>query len=699
MDKSYFANLDGEKIGPEIWSRVEQYFAAMDTSGHLDVINASLRCYYGGTYNSTGGSAHYVSRGGKYGQLRKVRVNHVRNLGLHLLQLATSQRPSPQPVAINSDSESQESVSVARGVLDYYSRFKRIERMLRSACERAIVTGEGYIDVAWDGDLGEIIGPAADGGKPAKEGDLAFQILSALEVVRSVRPGSDGLGPWVVLIKPASRWDLIAKYVGPTDPDTLDQMPDELKKVYDALQGAPKLNDDGSKRNRRPWGAVLSRSIQTTDDCIGVFEFRHDKTPACPNGRLVRMTEGGTIFFVSDLPYEDLNVRRLSAGEIIDTPFSYGPLFDLLAIQEVIDALYSAVASNQMTFATQLIWALKSADFDYRQLSHGISLIEGNDPSSKPEPLTLTQTPKEVFDFIEQLEHSMETLSGVNATVRGNPEYSLKSGSALALVQSQAIQFASTLQQQYAQLVEDVYTDMLALLQMHAQNQRQIVVMGKFNQPYVTSYQGSDLSGVKRVIVDAGPAVAQTTAFKTEVARDLLQNGVITTADEYLSVVNTGRIEPMVEGPNAELMLIQKENEMMKENKPVFAVPIDKHATHIMQHRAAIADPNVRNDPDRIKVVSDHIQQHVQFLADPALAQLMMVLGETPLMAAGGMPPPPPGSSMGKPPGDPKMGHKGRPPPGSNPPAPGSQPQSPPPHQAGQPKMPRSAAPGDDQTE
>lgn len=697
MDKQYFATLDGDKIGPEIWSRVEEYFRCMDTSGHLDVINASLRCYYGGTYNSTGGSAHYVSRGGKYGQLRKVRVNHVRNLGLHLLQLATSQRPSPQPVAINSDSESQEAVAVARGVLDYYSRYKRIERLLRSAVERAIVTGEGYIDVAWDGDLGEITGPAADdGGKPAKEGDLAFQVLSALEVVRSVRPGSDGLGPWVVLIKPASRWDLIAKYVGPTDPDTMDQMPDELKKVYDALQGAPKLNDDGAKRNRRPWGAVLSRSIQTTDDCIGVFEFRHDKTPACPNGKLVRMTEGGTIFFVSDLPYDDLNVRRLSAGEIIDTPFSYGPLFDLLAIQEVIDALYSAVSSNQMTFATQLIWALKSADFDYRQLSHGISLIEGNDPSSKPEPLSLTQTPAEVFKFIEQLEHSMETLSGVNATVRGNPEYSLKSGSALALVQSQAIQFASTLQQQYAQLVEDVYTDMLALLQMHAQNKRQIVVMGKFNQPYVTSYQGADLQGVKRVIVDAGPAVAQTTAFKTEVARDLLQNGVITTADEYLSVVNTGRIEPMVEGPNAELMLIQKENELLKQAQEVHAIPIDKHATHIIQHRAAMADPSVRNDPNRIKVVSDHIQQHVQFLADPMLAQLMLVLGETPLQPMGvpGVLPP-----AGPSPGDAKMGPKGKPPPGSNPPAPNGQPQSPPPRMAGQPKMPKPAQPGDGQTQ
>lgn len=688
MADQYFANLEGDKIGPELWDRVEQYFRAMDTSGHLDVINASFRCYYGQTYNSTGGSAHYLSRSGKYGQLRRVRVNHVRNLGLHLLQLSTSQRPAPQPVAINSDSESQEAAVVAKGVLDYYSRFKRVERLLRAAAERAIVTGEGYIDVSWDGDEGEIIGPPPmEGAKPLKEGDLRFRVYSALEVVRSVRPGSDGIGQWVVLINPESRWDLIAKYTGVTNKDQADALterasaePDgpasEVKKIYDALQGAPKLNDDGAKRNRRPWGAVLSRSIQTSDDCIAVYEFRHAKTPACPNGRLVKMTEGGTVFFTSDLPYEDLNVRRLSAGELIDTPFSYGPLFDLLAIQEVIDALYSAVTSNQMTFATQLIWALKSADFDYRQLSHGISLIEGNDPTSKPEPLNLVSTPPEVFKFIEQLEHSMETLSGVNATVRGNPEYSLKSGSALALIQSQAIQFASTLQQQYAALVEDVYTDMLSLLQMHAQSQRQVIVIGKFNQPYVQSYQGADLQGVKRVVVDSGPAVSQTAAFKTEVARDLLQNGIIKTADEYLAVVNTGRLEPLIEGDSAELMLIQKENEMLKQGQAVHALPFDKHILHIQEHRVAAADPAVREDPVRLKALSDHTSEHVANLTNPALQPIFAALGENGL-------PPPPVAGKGA----------GKPPPGSKDPEPSNEPQNEPPNMPGEPELPKPAKP------
>src|SRR5258706_8142252 len=432
----YFGALPVTEIGPKILERVELYFRGLESSGQLDVIASSLRCYFGGPYNSTAGSTKYLSRGGKYGQLRKVRVNHVRNLGLHILNLATSQRPTPQPVAINSDAESQEEAILARGILDYYSRFKRVDRLLRAACERAVVTGEGYVDVSWDPELGRTIAKD-ETGKSLKEGDLAFSVLSALEVVREVKPGYDGIGQWAVLIKPANRHDLIAKYAG-TD-EFIDSQPEEiqreLKEVKQALRAAPKISVDGRYKDRRPWGAVVSMNVNASEDCVAVFEFRHDKTPALPDGRLIKMTENGVVFQDSDLPFEDISVRRLSAGEIIDTPFSYGPLFDLLGIQEVIDALYSAITSNQMTFATQLIWALKSADFDYRQLSHGISLLEGNDPDAEPKPLNLTQTPAEVFKFLEQLEHAMETISGINATVRGNPEYSLKSGTALATIQ------------------------------------------------------------------------------------------------------------------------------------------------------------------------------------------------------------------------------------------------------------------------
>lgn len=653
----YFTELPSDKFGQAVMERVERYYRSLEASGQLDVMMASVRAYYGMSFNNSDGSANFLSRGGRYGQLRKVRVNHVRNLGLHLLQLTTSQRPAPVPVASNSDSESQEAVTVARGVLDYYSRFMRVERYLRKGAEAAIVTGAGYVDVSYDMGLGRVTAIHPDSQKVMHEGDLKLTVMSALEVGSDVSPG--GETQWRFAIKPINKYDLVES-LRPVNPDQLDDdTKSQIEKSINAIMAAPSIGSN-IRRNRRPYHAMLSRNNDHSTDAIAVIEFSHERTPACPNGKFARMTENGFVFDVRNLPpgVDGLTLRRISAGDVMDTPFAYGPLFDLLGIQEIIDALYSAVASNQMTFATQLIWSLKSADFDYRQLATGISLLEGNDASAKPEPLQLVKTAPEVFDFIRQLEGAMETLSGVNATVRGNPEYSLKSGSALALIQSQAIQFASTLQHQYAQLVEDVYTDMLGHLAAHATEPREIIVVGKFNKPYMRSFSSEDIQGVKRVIVDVGPSATQTTAWKQEVAKDLATTGIITTPEEYLQVALTGRLEPMVQGDNAELMLVNKENEFLKEGKPVYALPYDKHVLHIKEHRCTTADPEVRSDQQLLKVVGDHIAQHIQFLSDPQLAQVLTVLGETPLaaanippeQAAGGTPPGPAGQAPTAPP-------------------------------------------------
>ena len=45
----------------------------------------------------------------------------------------------------------------------------------------------------------------------------------------------------------------------------------------------------------------------------------------------------------------------------------------------------------------------------------------------------LTNTPAEVFKFLDSLIQAAETISGVNSVARGNPEASLKSGTAASI--------------------------------------------------------------------------------------------------------------------------------------------------------------------------------------------------------------------------------------------------------------------------
>jgi hypothetical protein len=189
-----------------------------------------------------------------------------------------------------------------------------------------------------------------------------------------------------------------------------------------------------------------------------------------------------------------------------------------------------------------------------------------------------------------------------------------------------------------------VGTNLIYLLQDFASVPRVAQIAGKSNATYMKEFTGDDLNAINRVIVDAGNALAQTTAGRLEIAGELLQMGLIKTAEEYISVLNTGKLETMTESQNKQLLLIRAENERLTDgNVDVMAVLTDDHNLHLREHQAVLADPDLRMDAQLVERALGHIQEHINILSDPAVANILMQLGQQPIM-----PPAPP-----MPPGDP----------------------------------------------
>jgi len=144
-------------------------------------------------------------------------------------------------------------------------------------------------------------------------------------------------------------------------------------------------------------------------------------------------------------------------------------------------------------------------------------------------------------------------------------------------------------------------------------------------------FTGDDLDQIKRVMVDMGNPMTQTIAGRVNQAEMLLQGGLIENADQFLQVISTGRLEPLVHGKQKELMCISEENETLSNGQKCIAVFTDNHAMHIMEHKSVLASPEARKQPERVAVVMEHIQEHVDALkeTDPIVLQL---LGQQPIM-------------------------------------------------------------------
>lgn len=663
---TYFAAREANETVSVLLAKANAWFTNLDTSGYLDKLREMWAAYYG-AYYSTVQNGHKISFSGEQGELANLPVNHLHNIAQNILVMITSVRPAMEARAVNTDYKSLIQTKLANGLLDYYMREKRLERYLKTAVEYAIVLGSGYIKMEWNATGGEIYdhidaetdpetGEVINPGFPVYEGDVQFTNLSPFDVcVDSTK--EDQHHDWILVRSYKNKFDLAAKY----------------PEYADRIKGMPSKTEYERYR-------FNSLGIYETDD-IPVYEFYHRKTESMEHGRYMMFLDYDLTLMDTPMPYDDLPVFRITPGDIMGTPYGYTPMFDLLPIQDAVNMCFSTVLSNQSAFGVQSIMMPRGTDINPSSLVGGLNLIEYNAQVGKPEPLQLTATPPEIFNFMGMLIKEMETLSGVSSVARGNPPENLKSGNALALLQSMSLQYQSGLQQSYVNMIEDVGTALIKMLQRFAHVPRIAMIVGKHNRLEMKEFNGDDLSQVTRVVVDMGNALANTTAGKTEMAEQMLQMGLLKTPEEYLMVIKTGQLDTMTDDTITELMNIRSENEDLMDGQMVVAILTDQHSLHIKEHKSVLADPNLRKDADLVKRTLDHIQEHINILktGDP---QTLMMMGEKPLS-----PPPPPQMGPMGPPGPPGPG--GPPPQQGPPPGPGG----PPPHPPG-PGAPHGMRPG-----
>ena len=615
----YFAAKKPEETASILLQKASSFYTLQKSNAYLDKLQKMWQAYNGIYGNSSAANNHQISFTGEQGELVSLPVNHFRNLALHIYTMITANRPIMEARAINTDYKSLSQTYLANGILDYYMREKHLEDALKKAVEMAVVLGAGFIKMEWNATAGDLYDADPETGEMQYEGELEFSNLSPFDVVFDGTKESWNQD-WILTRSFQNKFDLAAKY-----PEIKDKILDANTKTESSIYRLAVFSNDD------------------TDD-IPVYEFYHKRTEALQDGRYILFIEGGHVLLDTKLPYRTLPVFRISPSDIMGTPYGYSPMFDIYPIQEGINSLYSTILTNQNAFGVQNLFVPRGADISVNSLEGGMNIISGN---AKPEPLNLTQTPKEVFEFLEMLIQASETISGVNSVARGNPEASLKSGNALALVQSMALQFISGLQQSYVKMIEDVGTSIIAILKDFATTPKVIALVGKNNRPLLKEFTGEHISAINRVVVDVGNPLSRTIAGRVQMAEQMLQMKLLKNPQQYFQIMNTGRLDSSFEGEMDELLLIKRENERLMEGQPIQISPLDQHSQHIMEHRAVLADPDLRTDANLVRNVMDHIQDHLDALrnTDPALLQM---IGEQPIPPLEQMlPPPQDGGPMG----------------------------------------------------
>lgn len=597
----YFADLESEDCANALMQRSATFYTTLQRNAYLEKLR-SMWLFYHGIYANLGADEHQISFGGEQGEIVNIPINHFRNIADHIINMITSSRPILEARAVNNDYKSLSQANLAGSILDYYMRNKGIEDKIHSTVEKAVVMGCGYIKLEWNATAGAIHDVNDETGSFIYEGEIECSGLSPFDVVMDGTKESWD-NEWLIARSFQNKYNLAAKY------------PEHREKIL-ALQTK---SDD----NRY---SISTFTNDRTDD-IPVYEFYHKKTEAKPEGRYMLYLSGNIVLLDTKLVYREIPIYRLAMAEIMGTPYAYTSMFDIYPIQEAINSLHSTILTNQNATGVQNIWVPPGSNFNMESIIGGLNLVESD---SKPEAIQLTATARETFDYLKKLEQDIETISGINSVTRGNPESSLRSGNALALVQSMSLQYMSKFQKNYISFIEQTGTGLLNILKDFASTPKLMEVVGRNNRAFTKEFTGDMIKDINRVVVDVGNPLSRSVAGRVQMAEQLLQMKLLKNPQQYFMVMNTGRLDSMYDSDMNQLLLVKKENEDMLDGKKAVAALLDSHRMHIIEHQAVSSDPELRQNAELVANLYEHIQEHINFLrtADPDLLQLV---GETPL--------------------------------------------------------------------
>lgn len=638
---------DPRKLAQNVTDRFAKYLRLLDRIGLIERYRSAVRRYFGNDAHGRGQSARLIG-GGEQGELILAVANHFRSLIRTTKTLATSTRPSFDAMAEDDSADSAAACDLAERIWEH-ELDHGLEMHLDDAVERMIVAAEGGVLAAWDSMAGDIVqsgGPALgpDGqptgeeAPPIREGEIVLETVGPWDVARDLAAPRRRArsAPWVIVRRKFHRWDLMARY--PEDD------------AQRAIRSAP--------RCMLPDMEVVWRDIiqDGESDYIDILELYHDRTDALPEGRYARVV-GDVMLEGGPLPYRRLPLVIKSPARYMGLEAGYTDVWDLMGLCEALDGVISNLITASDSLGDAPCGIPEGADVDERDLA-GRKAFSWKWQEGMPAPQQWWTKPPDVSEghikVAQMLQEQLQVISNINGVVRGDPEASLKSGAALALVQAVAVQNSTPLQASAAELRRDVANLVLEIYQDFAATPRIIEVVGDEEIGTVDTFTSEKLGKFRRVRAELGNPMMRTIAGKVQLADALVDPAKFPptpddppiTREQYVGVMETGRLQPITKSMRSERLGIRYECEALSRGEPQPVLITDRDDLHLREHKALL-DGRARSrlSPAAINAINVHIDEHgtswmTKTLQNPGLLQ---AIGQPPMQ----MPMMPPGAPPG----------------------------------------------------
>lgn len=635
--KEYFAIKPSYELVKDLIGFISRWQNTIGTAseGFAAIWHRNIRFYYSTMMYGSGADSS-LGFIGEQGELVKMIVPHARALVEQFLSITTKQKLNFTPEAETSDSATVSDTRVAKALCDQIVRKENLDASGYRMAEQSAIIGAGYLKPSWSLDKGKKVGVDPETGRVIYSGDNEIINLTSFDVMTDMAIEDFYKQYYAVARVKKNRWDLIAQHP-------------HLEQELRAVPAIMKQSD---------YGALWHHHY--TEDMVFVYEFFHRSSPALPDGRMTVFCDEKTIMYDDANPYRDpdgeafIPIVEMKPAGIADTGFGYPFFSNILPMQEIMDVCFSAAATNNAANGVQTVInpignQVTVTDIGGMKFVNYMPLGDGG--GGKPEALNLTKTAPETYKLIDMLRSYMMEIMNINGALRGTPPPGVTSGTAIATLTTNAIEFTQIFTKAYAMAMERALTYSVWNTANFATEKMVVSMVGPNKSSIAREFLGHELKPIKRVVCRLSNPLMSTAAGKFEIASQLLDKGQIKDPETYWRILEGAPIEDLYEPQYNQQELIQRENDMLKNGEMPLVLITDNHAKHILKHLCLVDDPEVRANGALTAAALQHVQEHVAKAREQVMDPILFSIVQT-----GQLPPPqmmmagPPGLPPGAPP-------------------------------------------------
>lgn len=532
---------------------------------------------------------------GEQGEILGVRVAEARSLITNALNLTYAKPVGLRAVATNRTPEALEAAMIGDMVLQ--ERFKAASggKIMRNCGEIGLVVTTGFIDCEWDIFAGEAYLPPQDKAMTyTGQAKMSERWPDEVRFDLTKKRWDDVWG--VTVIQRANRFILAS------------QLPDFEAEIMNAKS----ISDS-------EFASCRYSDASSDDIFVAKYIHRPVNSRFLPSGRYGLVLEDGTVLRDGDSPYSIVGDGRLgifpiSAASGMGSVYGYPLMNDLSPLQQWLNLVCTMIATLISGYGAPNLTGPTLQQMDIQQLVGGGRYFGSRNPSGEVKALQLLPDMTPLFKLLETVQGFGEKHSGMNTVVRGGAESEM-SGKAVALWKSMAVQFMSSFMQSAIEQSEGVGDYTLRLDEAFASGEQIAQRTGDDNVQQTLKYRADEtFRNVALVRAEAVDPVSMTPEGREERAWALYDKGLFKTPQEILTLIKTGRDEPLYRAPMASLMCIQRENSRLLKGVDCIVLKGDEHEVHISEHEALLAEPEARENPELMQIVTEHIARHELFM-------------------------------------------------------------------------------------